>query len=326
MNTQMFKEDNLIKSKNLLIQNNIFKLGFIEYLVYYIMHIYTTIFNVVGPFIVSSRINQFFLKSKKYHDFHLVNQSPWPLTSGLGAFFLIVGGVLYFNKFIKASVLFTFAVIIFALSLYSWWRDIIREGNPVEEFYNHTFKVQSGLRSAMAYFIFTEVMFFIGFFWAFFTLSLNSSADFAGIWPPYGITPIAAEKEPLWNTYILLFSGVFATISHIAIRLNLFKLTILCLISAVLLGLGFSWAQFLEYQEASFSLSDSSFGSVFYLLTGFHGFHVLLGTIFLMVCVYRGFKYQFTYKNHVGLESGLWYWHFVDIVWLAVFYLIYYNV
>nr|AHA41635.1 cytochrome c oxidase subunit 3 [Colponema vietnamica]ATY40857.1 cytochrome c oxidase subunit III [Colponema vietnamica] len=290
------------------------------------MYIYNNIFNVIGPLLTSSQIVKSFINTKKYHDFHLLNQSPWPFLAAYGVFFLILSNVLYMFFFTKSKILILFAVVLVALSLVSWWRDVTRESNPAEEFYNHTPKVQSGLRSGMAYFIFTEVMFFIGFFWAFFTLSINASVEFDGMWPPRGITPIDAQKEPLWNTYILLFSGVFATISHIAVRLNFIKITVFCLLAAIILGLGFSWAQGLEYAEAAFSLSDSSFGSVFYLLTGFHGFHVFIGTLFLIVCMVKGWNFTFTSNNHVGLESALWYWHFVDIVWLAVFFLVYYNI
>lgn len=313
-------------NQSLNLNQNIFKLGFIEFLVYFVMYLYTNIFNVIGPFISSSKIIKTFLHSRKYHDFHLLNQSPWPFFLAYSAFFFIVGNVLYFFFFKKATILLLIAFSSMILCFFSWWRDVTRESDPVEEFYNHTPKVQSGLRSGMAYFIFTEVCFFIGIFWAFFALSINASVEFNGMWPPRGITPIDALKEPLWNTYILLFSGVFATISHIAIRLNFIKITTYCLLAAVLLGLGFTWAQFLEYTEAAFNISDSAFGSVFYLLTGFHGFHVIIGTIFLIVCVIKGFSYEFTFKNHVGLESALWYWHFVDIVWLGVFYLVYYNI
>jgi heme/copper-type cytochrome/quinol oxidase subunit 3 len=198
--------------------------------------------------------------------------------------------------------------------------------------------VQKGLRLGFILFIISEIMFFFSFFWAFFHSSVSPSIWIGAVWPPIGIQTINPWALPLLNTIILLSSGITVTWAHKAIlcpgyivnipegeiiRQNYRKVVIMGLVSTILLGLFFTNIQLFEYKHANFSINDGIYGSVFYLLTGFHGFHVLIGTIFLFICLLRHIAYHFTSDHHLGLEMAIWYWHFVDIVWIFLFIFVY---
>jgi len=204
-----------------------------------------------------------------------------------------------------------------------WWRDVIREGTFEGK---HTSVVQKGLKMGMILFILSEVMFFFSFFWAFFNFSLSPSVQFGGIWPPYGICVFNYADVPLLNTLILLLSGVFVTWTHNEIlskkSTNNFK-AIFSLFMTIILAFLFTVLQAFEYIEASFSIADSAYGSIFFMATGFHGFHVIIGTLFLAVCLVRLIQYHFTRNHHLGLEFAIWYWHFVDVVWLFLYLVVY---
>jgi cytochrome c oxidase subunit 3 len=205
-------------------------------------------------------------------------------------------------------------------AMYVWWRDIVREGTFEGQ---HTVVVQQGLRMGMLLFIVSEVMFFFAFFWAFFHSSLVPVIAVGGIWPPMGIEALDPWELPLLNTVLLLTSGATLTYAHHEIVGGHKDGAILGLVATVALGFIFTCCQAVEYLEAPFSISDGIYGSVFYLATGFHGFHVLIGTIFLVVTLLRLGRDHFSRQHHFGFEAAAWYWHFVDVVWLFLFVTIY---
>lgn len=268
----------------------------------------------------SLKKNEQFKYLKTRHSFHLVDPSPWPLTASLGAFFTTSGLVSYMHNFIGGFELFLtgFGVILYVM--YMWWRDIIREATFEEQ---HTFTVQRGLRLGMVLFIVSEIMFFFAFFWAFFHSSISPAFTIGGIWPPIGISVIQTSGLPLTNTGFLLASGATVTWAHHALIVRSKKQAILGLIFTIILAGIFTAFQGLEYFDAPFTISDSVFGSCFYLATGFHGFHVLIGTITLFVSLIRIIFNHFTSTHHFGFESAAWYWHFVDVVWLFLFVTVY---
>ena len=263
--------------------------------------------------------NQFkYLKTT--HFFHLVDPSPWPLIGALGAFMLTTGGVLYMHNYEGGWNLLTRGFLIILYVMYTWWRDVIREATFEEQ---HNYTVQRGLRLGVILFIVSEVMFFFAFFWAFFHSSLAPVYNIGGIWPPKSIQPIDPGTIPLTNTLFLLSSGATVTWAHHAIVLRSKRQTIIALIFTLILAICFTFFQGIEYVKAPFNISDGVYGSCFYLTTGFHGFHVLIGTIALFVSFIRVVLNHFTDTHHFGFESSIWYWHFVDVVWLFLFVVVY---
>jgi len=253
------------------------------------------------------------------HPFHLVDPSPWPFTGAFGALTTTCGAVMYMHGYVGGGFTLILGFILILLTMAGWWRDIVREGTFEGQ---HTKEVQIGLRQGMILFIVSEVMFFFAFFWAFFHSSMNPTIEIVQ-WPPLGIEVIGPWGVPLLNTVILLSSGATVTWAHHAIFTGSFKRTVEGLAITVFLGCFFLCVQMLEYAEAPFTISDSVYGSTFFLTTGFHGFHVFIGTIFLLVCLVRLYNQEFTREHHVGFESAIWYWHFVDVVWLFLFVVVY---
>jgi cytochrome c oxidase subunit 3 len=252
--------------------------------------------------------------------FFFFNKLTLPLTASLGAFMLTTGGVLYMHKFIGGDRLLLTGLFVILYSMYTWWRDVIREATFEDQ---HTFAVQRGLRLGMILFIVSEVMFFFAFFWAFFHSSLAPVFNIGGVWPPEDINPIQTSGIPLTNTFLLLSSGATVTWAHHAIIVRAKRQAIIGLSFTLILAILFTSLQGLEYVEAPFCISDSVFGSCFYMATGFHGFHVFIGTISLFVSLLRIIINHFTPTHHFGFESAAWYWHFVDVVWLFLFITVY---
>jgi len=257
---------------------------------------------------------------KTRHFYHLVDPSPWPLVASLGAFMLTIGGVLYMHQFQGGYKLFLTGFLVIIYVMFTWWRDIIREATFENQ---HSFAVQRGLRLGMILFIVSEIMFFFAFFWAFFHSSLSPVFNIGGVWPPKFIDPIQTFEIPLTNTCLLLTSGATVTWAHHSIVAREKKEAIEALILTILIASLFTEFQTIEYFVASFSINDSIFGSCFYLATGFHGFHVFVGTISLLIALIRIILNHFTNTHHFGFESAAWYWHFVDVVWLFLFLSIY---
>jgi cytochrome c oxidase subunit 3 len=264
--------------------------------------------------------NSLFKEQFKYikttHSYHIVDPSPWPIIASIGAFMCTSGGVLYMHKFNGGFGLFITGFCIILYVMYAWWRDVIREATFEDQ---HTFVVQKGLRLGMILFIVSEIMFFFAFFWAFFHSSIAPAHTIGGVWPPIAISKISTYTIPLTNTFLLLTSGVTVTWSHHALLARAKKPTIVSLILTLILAILFTGLQVLEYTAAPFNISDGVYGSCFYLTTGFHGFHVFVGTVALLVSLVRIVLNHFTSKHHFGLEYSIWYWHFVDVVWLFLF-------
>nr|YP_010946575.1 cytochrome c oxidase subunit III [Margattea concava]WGO57293.1 cytochrome c oxidase subunit III [Margattea concava] len=252
------------------------------------------------------------------HPFHLVDQSPWPLTGAIGAMITMTGLIKWFHQFNNSLMML--GIIIMILTMIQWWRDITREGTYQGL---HTKFVTKGLRWGMILFIISEVFFFISFFWAFFHSSLSPTIEIGSYWPPSGIQPFNPLQIPLLNTAILLSSGVTITWSHHSLLNNNFNQTLQSLFFTILLGLYFTILQAYEYIEAPFTIADSIYGASFFMATGFHGLHVMIGTTFLITCLMRHYMYHFSSFHHFGFEAAAWYWHFVDVVWLFLYMSIY---
>jgi cytochrome c oxidase subunit 3 len=257
---------------------------------------------------------------KTYHSFHLVDPSPWPLLGSISGFCLTLGGVLYMHKFNGGLSLLMTGFFLILYTMFVWWRDIIREATFED---SHSITVQKGLRLGMILFIISEIMFFFAFFWAFFHSSISPVYNIGGVWPPKAITVISTYAVPLTNTFFLLSSGATISWAHHAILSRHKKQTIIGLILTLILAFWFTKLQIFEYVNSPFSISDGVYDSCFFLATGFHGFHVFIGTIAILVSLIRVFLNHFTNTHHFGLEAAIWYWHFVDVVWLFLFINVY---
>lgn len=252
------------------------------------------------------------------HPYHLVDPSPWPLVGSISAFVLAVGAVMFMHQGGPWVMVAGFVMVLFTMAM--WWRDVINEGEH-KGFHNEIVRI--GLRYGMALFIASEVMFFVAFFWAYFHAALDPTEAIGHVWPPQGVKTFNPWDLPFLNTLILLTSGVTVTWAHHALLENNRRDVIRALVLTVGLGAIFTCVQAYEYHHAAFGFKDGIYSSTFYMATGFHGFHVLVGTIFLLVCLVRAIKGHFKPDHHVGFEAAAWYWHFVDVVWLFLFACIY---
>ena len=265
--------------------------------------------------------------SQPAHPYHLVNPSPWPIVAAFSLLALTLGAAMAMHKHQIGFVIGGAGFIGVLFVMYVWWRDVIREGMHDKA---HTAAVSQGLKLGMVLFIISEVMFFVAFFWAFFSSSWFPKlplqevwAIAEGVWPPEGIEPLPAWRLPFLNTLILLLSGTTVTWAHYALLNNDREGLIQGLGLTVLLGATFTCLQAYEYHHAAFGFKDGIYASTFYLATGFHGLHVLIGTIFLAVNWVRARRGTITLKGHLGFEFAAWYWHFVDVVWLFLFVFVY---
>lgn len=253
------------------------------------------------------------------HPFHLVDSSPWPIVTSGMAFSLVVGAIQFMHTD-KGFSLFFLSLFGLILSLFGWFRDIVIESTFEG---HHTKLVQRGLMYGFILFIVSEVMFFFSFFWAFFHASLSPDIGIGAVWPPLGIEVFSPWDIPLLNTVILLTSGATVTWAHNGLLAGSRDDMTNGLLLTIFLGVLFTGLQGFEYVSAPFDISDSVYGSIFYMATGFHGFHVIIGTTFLAVCLFRHLKYHFTRQHHLGFEAAAYYWHFVDVVWLFLYVSIY---
>ena len=255
------------------------------------------------------------------HPFHLVSPSPWPIYTCLSLLTLTSSGVLTMHSFNLSQNFVFLSLLSLILSMSFWFRDVISEGTYLG---NHTLAVQRGLNMGIGLFIVSEALFFLAIFWAYFHSSLSPNVELGAQWPPMGIEAINAFELPLLNTVILLSSGVTVTYSHHCLIQGNRKGSLYGLVYTVLLAVVFTILQAVEYMVSSFSISDGTYGSCFYFGTGFHGLHVIIGTAFLTVGLWRLLAYHLTENHHLGFESSILYWHFVDIVWLFLFISVYY--
>ena len=260
------------------------------------------------------------IEKSQYHPFHIVDPSPWPLVVSFSAFSTVFGLVLWMHAYIQSFPFIMLSFLLLVVNVCLWFRDIVREGTFEGA---HTIQVQIGLRFGMVLFIVSEIMLFFAFFWAFFHSSLNPVPEIGGVWPPKGIEVMNPWGIPLLNTGLLLTSGAALTWSHSALLGGYRLETITGLIYTVILATIFTCFQGYEYVHAPFDISDGIYGSTFYMLTGLHGFHVIIGTLFLGVALYRTIADHFTTQNHIGYESAAWYWHFVDVVWIFLYLAVY---
>lgn len=252
------------------------------------------------------------------HPFHLVTLRPWPLIISCNLIILLTGAIKIFHE--SSFNLLFLGLIISILVTFQWWRDIIRE----RTFQGiHTIEVTNLIKLGILLFITSEILFFFSFFWAFFHISLAPNIEIGIIWPPKNLIVFNPYNIPLLNTIILLSSGISITWSHYRLIYKNYKESILSLNLTIFLGIYFSFLQFIEYKESYFTIADSSFGTTFFVITGFHGIHVLIGTIFILIIIIRLLNKQFSPNHHFGFEARAWYWHFVDVIWLFVFISLY---
>jgi cytochrome c oxidase subunit 3 len=255
------------------------------------------------------------------HPYHLVDPSPWPVIGAVSAGVMTTGMVMFMHHVGPWEVLLPLGVVGILATMFMWFRDVIDEAT-FRGFHNPV--VQIGMRYGMALFIASEVMFFSAFFWAYFNASLFPTDVTGGVWPPKGIRTFDPLSLPLLNTLILLTSGVTVTWAHHALREGDRQGMLQGLAITILLGLSFTCVQAFEYSHAAFHFSGGIYPSVFFMATGFHGFHVIIGTTFLIVCFFRAKAGHFKPEHHFGFEAAAWYWHFVDVVWLFLFTCIYF--
>jgi cytochrome c oxidase subunit 3 len=291
-----------------------------------------------------------------HHDYHLVEPSPWPIVGATAAFLMLIGAVFWMNasaNFFGLPIagqpwVFIIGFLLVLYTMAGWWRDVVAESVVRGD---HTPVVKLGLRYGMILFIASEVMFFFAWFWAFFNSAFFPLDVSIGTWPPQGIVPFDPWHFPLLNTLILLTSGATVTWAHHEILKGNKKGAVQGLIVTILLGASFTCVQAYEYSHAAFtfgfnhaqmvpfvdeahkSLTASAtggmgnlnaiYGSTFFMATGFHGLHVIIGTIFLTVCLFRAMAGHFIASRHFGFEAAAWYWHFVDVVWLFLFIFVY---
>nr|AEP27477.1 cytochrome c oxidase subunit III [Liophloeus tessulatus] len=258
------------------------------------------------------------MKQLKNHPFHLVDVSPWPLLASLSTFSILMGLIKWFH--LNDPNLMLLGLSTNLLVMIQWWRDVTRESTFQGL---HTSKVTLGMRWGMILFITSEIFFFLGFFWAFLHSSLSPNIELGMNWPPKGIKSFNPLEIPLLNTLILLTSGLTVTWAHHSIMENNYYQSLQGLLLTTLLGFYFSLLQMYEYTEAPFSMADSVYGSTFFMTTGLHGLHVIIGSTFLFVCLMRLYFSHFSSIHHFGFEAAAWYWHFVDVVWLFLYILIY---
>ena len=260
------------------------------------------------------------VKSSKRHSFHIVDPSPWPFFLSISVLVTVLGAVAYFHSIKLGKSTLKFGLIFLVFVAIFWWRDVVREATYQGL---HTFPVVDGLKLGFILFIVSEVMFFFSFFWAFLHSSLAPAIEIGGTWPPLGFKVLNPYSVPLLNTFILLTSGETVTCAHTRIiGADIYEATI-WLVVTLCFALLFTYFQFQEYVAAPFDISDGIYASVFYLATGFHGLHVIIGTLFLLIATYRTLSAHFAVGHHFGFEAAAWYWHFVDVVWLFLFLLVY---
>ena len=258
----------------------------------------------------------------KNHDYHILPPSAWPFIGAVGGFIMLFGAVLWMHG--SGPYMFTAGLLAVLVTMFGWWSEVVRESHQGD----HTKVVRIGLRYGFIFFIMSEVMFFAAWFWSFFKHAMYPMGPLSpavdGVWPPAGIETFDPWHLPLINTLILLCSGAAATWAHHALVHEDNRKDVKSgLLLAVGLGVIFTIFQVYEYSHAAFGFAGNIYGANFFMATGFHGFHVVIGTIFLFICYLRVRQGHFTAERHVGFEAAAWYWHFVDVVWLFLFAAIY---
>jgi cytochrome c oxidase subunit III len=250
------------------------------------------------------------------HPYHILEPSPWPAIGAMAAFLLVLGTILLVRQ--HGSIVLFSGIGLFLFTLWGWWRDVIKESKS-----EHTSQVRHGFRYGMALFIASEAMFFAAFFWAYFNASLSPNEAMGYVWPPKGVHTLDPFDLPYLNTLILLLSGTTITWAHHSLLEGDYEDMKQKLLLTILAGVAFLGVQAYEYSHAAFAFKGGIYPSTFYMATGFHGFHVFVGVLFLTVSYFRTRWGHFTVEDHFGFEAAAWYWHFVDVVWIFLFVSIY---
>ena len=254
------------------------------------------------------------------HPYHLVTPSPWPLFTSFSLFSMAIFAVSYFHGFNYGGTGLALSFVATLTVMILWFKDVVIEGTYLGD---HTLQVQKGIFMGMILFIISEVFAFLSIFWAYFHSSLSPTVEIGNSWPPQGIVALDPWAIPLLNTVILLSSGITITYAHHALIQGNRKDAINGTFATIILALIFTGLQYVEYSQAMFTFADSVYGSVFFASTGLHGLHIIIGTIFLTVGFVRIVFYHLTVHHHAGYEAGILYWHFVDVVWLFLFIVVY---
>nr|YP_010580950.1 cytochrome c oxidase subunit III [Mytilisepta virgata]UZT27173.1 cytochrome c oxidase subunit 3 [Mytilisepta virgata] len=262
------------------------------------------------------KILNFVVRSPYYR----VSPSPWPPLVAFCLVNMAIGLVSWMYRVNYSINIILVGGLLLVSCLYLWWRDVLREG---DQGYHSKYVIKT-YRDGMIMFIVSEVMFFFSFFWAFFHSSLSPNVEVGGNWPPCGIRSPNAFSIPLLNTWVLVTSGISVNYAHNSLKCRDYDYgSIIGMIFTIVCGIFFVKLQYMEYFSNSFCISDSVYGSVFYMLTGFHGAHVIFGTLFLMVTLGRLWFGHFLLNRRFGFEACVWYWHFVDVIWIAVYIFVY---
>nr|UNY39769.1 cytochrome c oxidase subunit III [Dielis tejensis] len=257
------------------------------------------------------------MNKKMMQPFYLTSKSPWPLLSSFSLMNVMISSLKWINNNNNMSLLVLIInILTLLLVMFQWWRDVVREFTFLGVMTKYMYM---NLRFGMILFIVSEVFFFVSFFWSYFHYALAPDIMIGMMWPPKGIKVFNPYDIPFLNSIILITSGLSITWSHYCLLNNNMKMSLNSLMFTIMLGIYFTFMQAYEYKEASFTICDSCYGSIFFMMTGFHGLHVIVGTLFLMVQMLRMYKNHFKSYCHLGFESASWYWHFVDVVWLLLY-------
>nr|YP_004021461.1 cytochrome c oxidase subunit III [Unionicola parkeri]ADP01828.1 cytochrome oxidase subunit 3 [Unionicola parkeri] len=255
---------------------------------------------------------------KKFHPFHMVTESPWPIMSSISAMSLTHSMIMSMQFKSSKPLMISFLCTILCAT--QWWRDVFRESSMEGA---HMTITSKGLKLGMILFIVSEVLFFFSFFWSFFQSSLAPNSELGMVWPPMGINLFDPFNIPLLNTIILLSSGVSITWAHHSLLKSNYNSSVKSMIMTIVLGIYFTCLQSMEYWQAPFSMWDSVCGSTFFVATGFHGLHVIIGTTFLIISMNQILNKKYSKMRMISMETAAWYWHFVDVVWLLLYSTIY---
>ena len=271
---------------------------------------------------ILNKLTKRYTYNQTFHYWHIVTVSPWPFMMSMFVASVPLGLVSYMQGYTKGLPLFLLGMHACLLILFYWFRDIILEAT-YEGF--HTSQIQKNLYISFSWFIFSEVMLFVAFFWAYFHSSIFPTIELNMSWPPIGLGNliIAPLDIPLVNTLLLLLSGATLTFSHYCLKEYFIRLSLIGLLWTIGIASLFIFFQGFEYYNTAFDISDGVYGSTFFLCTGLHGFHVIVGNTALIATAYRMYLGHFTRGHHVGFELAAWYWHFVDVVWLFLYIIIY---
>lgn len=255
---------------------------------------------------------------KKNYGYHIIENSPWVIYTTISIGSILINNILYMNRYTNGKHLLIISIISLIININGWWKEVINESTSKGE---HTHIVQEGLMKGYILFIISEIVIFLSLFYTFFYFSIIPDIHIGNIWPPVGINIINFKSIPLLNTMLLFFSGIAITIGHYKIKEGDIIGSKRYIMYTMIIGIIFVGMQYIEYKYSEFNITDSVYSNIFYVLTGIHGLHVIIGIIFIYIAYIRIKEY--TNKHHMNYILSSIYWHFVDIVWLFLFAIIY---